>query len=279
MTGSPGYDASVEHHFENGIKEVTPYVLEPGSELDLIVLVSDFWILVIMDLFINLCLIQIYLLALRKLAFAVCIPLYSSHLKYLSDGSQQVKSGGHISIPKIYPPDGVLISMKQFNQITYNEGAGTLDVGAGVTWGDVYNFLDTPEYRKLGVVGGDPLVGVSGWLLGGGYSLLTNTFGLGMDNVVGFQVLTPSATSQLQDLPNDPTIRNANAKENVDLFKALKVCLSLPIIIIYNMAFLMIFFLNLKGGGHNFGIVTRFTLQAYHGAERVSFLVALVDSH
>jgi len=133
--GKPGYDAAIEHHFENGIKEVTPYVLEPGTELDLIVL--------------------IYLLALRKIKFAI-------------------KSGGHISIPKIYPPDGVLISMKQFNQISYDKDFETLDVGAGVTWGDVYKFLDAPEYRKLGVVGGDPLVGVSGWLLGGGYSLLTN---------------------------------------------------------------------------------------------------------
>ena len=58
--------------------------------------------------------------------------------------------------------------MRQFNQITFNQGSGVLEVGAGATFGDVYNFLDTPEFRKLGVVGGDPLVGVSGWLLGGG---------------------------------------------------------------------------------------------------------------
>ena len=64
--------------------------------------------------------------------------------------------------------------MKRFNQIVYNKDTKTLDVGAGVTWGEVYKFLDTPDCRELGVVGGDPLVGVSGWLLGGGYSLLTN---------------------------------------------------------------------------------------------------------
>jgi FAD/FMN-containing dehydrogenase len=103
--------------------------------------------------------------------------------------------------------------MKQFNQIAYNKDTKTLDVGAGLTWSDIYKFLDTPEYHKLGVVGGDPLVGVSGWLLGGGYSLLTNKHGLGMDNVVGFQVL----------LPSDTTICNVNPGENPDLFKALKV--------------------------------------------------------
>ena len=107
--------------------------------------------------------------------------------------------------------------MKQFDQIVYNKDTKTLDVGAGVTWGKVYDFLaSAEEYRELGVVGGDPRVGVSGWLLGGGYSLLTNRHGLGIDNVVGFQVVTPNGT-------NDPTLRNANPRENPDLFKALKV--------------------------------------------------------
>ena len=46
----------------------------------------------------------------------------------------------------------------------------------------------------------------------------------------------------------------------------------------YNMAFLIIKFLDFKGGGHNFGIVTSFTLQTYPGEARVSFRVALVDS-
>ena len=42
------------------------------------------------------------------------------------------------------------------------------------------------------------------------------------------------------------------------------------------MAFLIIFFLVFKGGGHNFGIVTRFTLQTYKGAERVKVSVSLL---
>ena len=164
--------------------------------------------------------------------------------------------------------------MKRFSQIAYSKDTKTLDVGAGLTWGDIYKFLSTPEYRELGVVGGDPLVGVSGWLLGGGYSLLTNKHGLGMDNVVGFQVqLPPKATPHLQVLPSDTTFCNVNPRENPDLFKALKVWPSYRC----NMALLLIFFV--QGGGHNFGIVTRFTLQTYMGDARVSFRIALVDSH
>ena len=113
--------------------------------------------------------------------------------------------------------------MKQFNEISYDKDSECLNVGAGATWDDVYKFLKAPEYRKLGVVGGDPLVGVSGWLLGGGYSLFTNTFGLGMDNVVEFQVITPNSTTESKDLPNDPKVRIANSRENPDLFRALKV--------------------------------------------------------
>lgn len=114
--------------------------------------------------------------------------------------------------------------MKQFKQITYNKDTKTLDVGAGATWNDVYTFLYTsPEYRKLVVVGGGPSVGVSGWLLGGGYSILTNKYGLGIDNIVGFQVITPSATTHLQALPSDTAVCNVNRGKNFDLFKALKV--------------------------------------------------------
>ena len=113
--------------------------------------------------------------------------------------------------------------MKQFNQIVYNKDTRTLDVGAGVTWSEIYKFFATSEYTTLGVVGGSPAVGVSGWLLGGGYSLLTNMHGLGIDNVVGFQVITPSATTQLEVLPSDTTVCNVNSEENLDLFKALKV--------------------------------------------------------
>ena len=99
--------------------------------------------------------------------------------------------------------------MKRFNYIKYEEVKKTLDVGAGVLWKDVYDYMGN---RSVGVVGGDPLVGVSGWLLGGGYSLLTNRFGLGIDNILGFRVILPSKG-----------VCNASHEENPEIFMALKV--------------------------------------------------------
>jgi FAD/FMN-containing dehydrogenase len=100
--------------------------------------------------------------------------------------------------------------MKRFNYINCDREKKTLDVGAGVTWKEVYAYLEA--YPALGVVGADPRVGVSGWLLGGGYSLLTNRFGLGIDNIIGFRVVLPNKG-----------ICNANNEENPEIFKALKV--------------------------------------------------------
>ena len=55
------------------------------------------------------------------------------------------------------------------------------------------------------------------------YSLLTSKHELGMDNIVGFQVLTLSVTTQFQDLLSSAIIYSVNLKENLDLIKVLKV--------------------------------------------------------
>jgi len=103
--------------------------------------------------------------------------------------------------------------MKRFDYINYNREKKALDVGAGVIWGEVYDYLKpSGSGPALGVVGADPRVGVSGWLLGGGYSLLTNRFGLGIDNIIGFRVVLPNRG-----------ICNVNDEENPEIFKALKV--------------------------------------------------------
>ena len=59
--------------------------------------------------------------------------------------------------------------MTRFNEIKVNSNCGTVDVGAGVTWDQVYEVL---ESTGLNVIGGRvPGVGVSGLTLGGGEPL------------------------------------------------------------------------------------------------------------
>lgn len=71
-------------------------------------------------------------------------------------------------------------------------------------------------------------VGVAGFTLGGGYSWLTNQYGLTIDTVVSYELVMPNGT-----------ITNITEASNPDLF------------------------FGLRGGLNNFGIVTSFTLRTF----------------
>ncbi|KAL4905011.1 hypothetical protein BDW74DRAFT_185452 [Aspergillus multicolor] len=112
-------------------------------------------------------------------------------------------------------------------------------VGAGNTWGEVYAWL---EEQGLSAIGGrDQQVGLGGFLLGGGMGALPNLYGLGSDGVKNFEVLLA-----------DGKLINANANENPALYRAL------------------------KGGGSNFGIVTRFDLET-HPLIKVQYTINLYN--
>ncbi|KIJ54877.1 hypothetical protein M422DRAFT_153464, partial [Sphaerobolus stellatus SS14] len=137
-----------------------------------------------------------------------------------------IKSGGHAFNAGFSSTPGVLISTARFNEIDYSPASSTVRVGSGNLWDDVYNKL-----IPLGatVVGGRvPGVGVAGFTLGGGYSWLTEKFGLALDNVVSYELVTPTGQ-----------ILNVTADSHPDLF------------------------FGLKGGGNNFGLVTAFVLKTY----------------
>jgi FAD/FMN-containing dehydrogenase len=81
-----------------------------------------------------------------------------------------VKGGGHATNPKFSSTSGVQIALSRFNETKVNTASGTVEVGAGLTWDQVYAAL---EPTGVNVVGGRiPGVGVAGLTLGGGESLL-----------------------------------------------------------------------------------------------------------
>ncbi|KAI0043441.1 FAD-binding domain-containing protein [Auriscalpium vulgare] len=136
-----------------------------------------------------------------------------------------VKGGGHATNPGFSSTRGVQIAMKRFSQVVNNAAAGTVDIGAGLLWDEVYSALDGMGRNVIG--GRIHGVGVAGVTLGGGYSWKTNQYGLAVDNVVSYNLVLPNGTVA--------TVTSADA----DLWFAL------------------------RGGGNNFGIVTRFELKSY----------------
>jgi FAD/FMN-containing dehydrogenase len=85
-------------------------------------------------------------------------------------------------------------------------------VGGGQQMFDVYSFLDTLNQTAVG--GSSKSVSVGGYLTGGGHSLLSSRYGLGTDQVLEMEIVTPMGD-----------IVTANECQNTDLFWAMRgVC-------------------------------------------------------
>ncbi|MFC4138889.1 MULTISPECIES: FAD-binding oxidoreductase [unclassified Microbacterium] len=134
-----------------------------------------------------------------------------------------VVGGGHGPWSHI-PDEGMRIELSAIDDIEVD--GTTVRVGGGATWGAVAARL---AEEGLAISSGDTAsVGVGGLTLGGGIGWMTRLWGLAVDQLVGAQVVTA-----------DGTVVEASATEHPDLFWAL------------------------RGGGGNFGIVTRFDFAAH----------------
>ncbi|XP_028399362.1 LOW QUALITY PROTEIN: uncharacterized protein LOC114522812 [Dendronephthya gigantea] len=131
-----------------------------------------------------------------------------------------VKSGGHCFAGySSTDSNGFVIYLKNMNEVHLK--GNTVTVQAGASWGDVYCALDDTGYVAVG--GCVPAVGIGGYILGGGYSMLSRAYGgLACDKAMSFTMVTADGGK----------VVTASPKENEDLFWALK-----------------------GGGGGNFGIL------------------------
>lgn len=136
-----------------------------------------------------------------------------------------VRSGGH-SYPGSNNIDrGVTIDLSMMNSSSYDPGTNLAGIQPGGRWKKVY--ADLEEHGVTVAGGRDGGVGVGGFLLGGGISFFSNHKGFGCDSVINYEVVLANGT-----------VINANSTANADLWRAL------------------------KGGGSNFGIVTRYDMEA-----------------
>ena len=137
-----------------------------------------------------------------------------------------VRCGGHSLAGFSTCDGGMVIDLSKMRQVTVDPETRRARVAGGCLLGSI----DTAT-QQAGLVFPSGVVshtGASGLILGGGTGWLTRRFGLSCDNVEAFTLLTA-----------DSSVVSANAKENPDLFWAL------------------------RGGGGNFGVVTEFELKLH----------------
>jgi hypothetical protein len=104
---------------------------------------------------------------------------------------------------------GVAFDLSVMRETRLIDDGKAVWLGPGATWSDVYAFLDPFNLTVSGGRVGH--VGVGGYVLGGGFSWFANEKGWTCDSVLAFEAVTP-----------DLEILTASAKENFDLFLALK---------------------------------------------------------
>lgn len=100
--------------------------------------------------------------------------------------------------------------MSRFTKLSHDASKKELTIGAGCLFDEIYKFIRPTGYN---IVGGGGGVGVGGWFTGGGYSLKTNQYGLGVDNIVQVEVVLPEGE-----------VVTAKEGDKSDLFWAIRVC-------------------------------------------------------
>ena len=136
------------------------------------------------------------------------------------------RSGGHSYAGYSTVQNGLVVDLSSLDRVTVASGSRTALIGPGARLIEVYAGLAA---RGLAIPGGTcPSVGFGGLALGGGYGFASRALGMTCDVIESMKVVTANGN-----------LVTADADTNSDLYWALR-----------------------GGGGGNFGIVTRFTVNA-----------------
>jgi hypothetical protein len=137
-----------------------------------------------------------------------------------------VRGGGHSWPGKSVCDGGLMLDLSGMHDVSIDTENRIASAGGGA----LLNNLDTAalEQGLVTTAGVVSHTGVGGFTLGGGFGRLNRKYGLTIDNLVGAEIITA-----------DGEIRNISAENEPDLFWAI------------------------RGGGGNFGVVSRFDYQLH----------------
>jgi hypothetical protein len=137
-----------------------------------------------------------------------------------------VRSGGHSPVGHSVVDNGLVIDMRDMRSLEFDLKNNIAWAGSGLTAGEVVN---AAAEHGLAIGFGDTAsVGIGGITLGGGMGYLSRKYGLTIDNLLAAEVVTA-----------DGRVLMVDKDTHSDLFWAL------------------------RGGGGNFGVVTRFQYQLH----------------
>jgi len=137
-----------------------------------------------------------------------------------------IRSGGHSAGAFSTTDGGIVLDVRQLKSLDFNDTDQTVWAGAGLTAKEV---TEAAWERGLLIGFGDTgSVGIAGLTLGGGVGYAVRMLGLTIDNLLAVEVITAAGE-----------LLTADATSHPDLFWAL------------------------RGGGGNFGVVTRFKFQLH----------------
>jgi FAD/FMN-containing dehydrogenase len=137
-----------------------------------------------------------------------------------------VKCGGHSASGQSTCDRGMMIDLAAFRGVRVDPKARRAFVDGGTLLGEVDH--ESTAHGLVTPLGTVSHTGVGGLTLGGGFGRLARRFGMAIDNLESVDVVTA-----------DGQLRHASARENADLFWAV------------------------RGGGGNFGIVTNFEFRLH----------------
>jgi FAD/FMN-containing dehydrogenase len=137
-----------------------------------------------------------------------------------------VRGGGHNIAGTSMAPGGLTLDLSRMREVSVDPQAKLAHVGPGCLLGEVDQA--TQAHGLATVLGFVSETGVAGLTLGGGFGYLARRFGWTVDNLTEVEIVTA-----------DGQVRIANRDQHPELFWAL------------------------RGGGGNFGVVTRFSFRLH----------------